>query len=128
MARKALILACGLGWRLALEDVAITGLYPAEMAACSVAEFMEREPPSLDAESPAGGSLPVASGKVLRYVAAIADGRCTVGRSVVEANSPLGHLRGADNLVEFHTGWYQPMLLVIQGRGAVSYATAAGGA
>ena len=125
VARKALILARGLGWRLALEDVAITGLYPAEMAARSVAEFMDALP-SLDAQFRAQVEAAAASGKVLRYVAAIADGRCTVGPAAVEANSPLGHLRGADNLVEFHTGWYQPTPLVIQGRGAGADATAAG--
>ena len=42
------------------------------------------------------------------------------------ASSPLGRLAGADNLIEFHTRWYAPTPLVIQGRGAGADATAAG--
>ncbi|HHY54992.1 MAG TPA: homoserine dehydrogenase [Chloroflexi bacterium] len=125
VARKALILARGLGWRLELADVVVTGLYPPELGACTVAEFMEALP-SLDAHFRALVAEAAAAGKVLRYVATVADGKCSVGPQAVEANSPLGNLRGADNLVEFHTRWYQPTPLVIQGRGAGVDATAAG--
>ena len=55
-----------------------------------------------------------------------AEGRCTVGPVVVDVNSPLGRLSGTDNLVEFHTQWYSPNPLVVQGRGAGVDATAAG--
>ncbi|MCB0188288.1 MAG: hypothetical protein KDE31_28660, partial [Caldilineaceae bacterium] len=63
---------------------------------------------------------------VLRYAATVADGHCTVGPVVVSADSPLGRLSGTDNLVEFHTRWYSPNPLVIQGRGAGTDVTAAG--
>jgi len=63
---------------------------------------------------------------VLRYVATVADGGCVVGPQAVDVASPLGQLRGADNLVEFHTRWYSPTPLVVQGRGAGIDATAAG--
>jgi len=125
VARKALILARGLGWRIELADVAITGLYPAELGALSVAEFMAALP-QLDAHFAALVAEAAAAGKVLRYVATVAEGKCYVGPQAVDANSPLGNLRGADNLVEFHTRWYQPTPLVVQGRGAGVDATAAG--
>lgn len=125
VARKALILARGLGWRIGLEDVAITGLYPPEMASLSVAEFLEALP-SLDAYFRRLVDEAAAQGAVLRYVATVAEGRCTVGPQKVDAGSPLGQLRGTDNLVEFHTRWYRPTPLVIQGRGAGVDATAAG--
>ena len=47
VARKALILARGLGWRLDLADVDVQGLYPASMDGLSVQEFLA-ELPALD--------------------------------------------------------------------------------
>ena len=125
VARKALILARGMGWRIELEDVSIASLYPAEMASLSVAEFLDALP-TLDAQFQTLVDEATVQDKVLRYVAEIAGGRCTVGPQAVAAHGPLGHLRGADNLVEFHTQWYQPTPLVVQGRGAGADATAAG--
>lgn len=125
VARKALILARGLGWRLELHDVAVTGLYPPTLDALSVDEFLDAlaqldEPLRQDVEAAQR------AGQVLRYAAVVADGRCTVGPTLVGADSPLGRLAGTDNLVEFHTRWYQPTPLVVQGRGAGADATAAG--
>ncbi|MFO7634976.1 MAG: hypothetical protein R6W76_20685 [Caldilinea sp.] len=125
VARKALILARGLGWCIELDDVSITGLYPAEMAELSVAEFMDALP-SLDQHFRQMVNDAAAQGKVLRYVATVANGGCVVGPQAVDTASPLGQLAGADNLVEFHTRWYHPTPLVVQGRGAGVDATAAG--
>ncbi len=36
VARKALILARGMGWELNMDDVDVTGLYPADMQALAV--------------------------------------------------------------------------------------------
>ena len=47
-----------------------------------------------------------AQGKVLRYVAEIAAGACSVGLQAVAADSPIGRLRGNDNLVAFQTRYY----------------------
>jgi homoserine dehydrogenase len=125
VARKALILARGLGWKLDLEDVQVTGLYPPEMGDLTVAEFMDALP-SLDGQFQAQGQEAQAAGKVLRYAATVSDGHCQVGPVQVSAESPLGRLSGTDNLVEFTTRWYNPNPLVIQGRGAGADATAAG--
>ena len=125
VARKALILARGLGWRLELADVEITGLYPAALSELSTPAFLDALP-TLDAHFQALVDDAAAAGKVLRYVATVADGTCRVGPQAVAAESPLGALRGADNLVEFHTRWYHPTPLVVQGRGAGAGATAAG--
>lgn len=125
VARKALILARGLGWQLGLADVAVTGLYPPAMDSLTVDEFLDAlvqldEPLRRDVEAARR------AGQVLRYAAVVAEGRCTVGPTLVGADSPLGRLTGTDNLVEFHTKWYQPTPLVVQGRGAGADATAAG--
>lgn len=131
VARKALILARGLGYRLDMSEVSVTGLYPAEMDSLSVDEFMAALP-SLDADFREQVEAATAEGKVLRFAATVEvdeasrTGRCSAGPVTVEAASPLGRLAGTDNLVEFHTRWYHPNPLVIQGRGAGTDATAAG--
>jgi homoserine dehydrogenase len=125
VARKALILARGLGWKLDMADVKVQGLYPESMASLSVPEFMEALP-SLDEGFRTQVEAAAASGQVLRFAAQVADGACQVGPTVVPAAGPLGRLSGTDNLVEFTTRWYQPNPLVVQGRGAGQDATAAG--
>ena len=125
VARKALILARGLGWQLDLDDVQTQGLYPSDMDSLSVGEFMDALP-RLDAEFQQRGAEAAAQGGVLRFAAQVADGHCRVGPTVVPADSPLGRLTGTDNLVEFTTRWYNPNPLVVQGRGAGTDATAAG--
>ena len=123
--RKALILARGLGRQLDMADVQIEGLYPAEMDALSVAEFLAALP-ELDEHFAAQVRSAEAQGKVLRFAALIEDGTCRVGPTVVAAAGPLGRLSGTDNLIEFTTRWYSPNPLVVQGRGAGVDATAAG--
>lgn len=125
VARKALILARGLGWKLNLADVNITRLHPATMESLSVAEFMD-ELPALDEEFAARAADARAAGKVLRYAATITGGQCSVGLDAVAADSPLGRLQGTDNLVAFTTRWYNSNPLVIQGAGAGTNVTAAG--
>jgi homoserine dehydrogenase len=125
VARKALILARGLGWKLDMDHVEVQGLYPADMDGLTVAEFMEALP-RLDEEFHARVTEAQRAGKVLRFAAQVEDGVCRVGPTLVNADSPLGRLSGTDNLVEFTTRWYNPNPLVIQGRGAGTDATAAG--
>jgi homoserine dehydrogenase len=125
VARKALILARGLGWPLELSDVTVTGLYPAHMESLTVAEFLAALP-ELDADFAQQVQAAAAQGQVLRYAATVEAGACRVGPTLVDAASPLGRLSGTDNLVEFYTRWYNPNPLVIQGRGAGVDATASG--
>ena len=126
VARKALILARTLGWKLEMKDVEVKGLYPhGELDKLEATEFLSRI-----AELDEGFSERVRraaeSGSSLRYAARVEDGRCSVGPADVPSDSPLGRLRGNDNLIEFTTGFFQPNPLVIQGRGAGVAATAAG--
>ena len=125
VARKALILARGLGWTLEMDDVSVIGLYPPSMDDLSVEQFMAALP-DLDAQFAAEVSAAAESGQVMRYAATVEEGRCSVGPRLVDAASPLGRLSGTDNLVELHSRWYSPNPLVIYGRGAGVEATAAG--
>lgn len=125
VARKALILARGMGWKLEMDDVEVAGLYPPGMASLSVDEFMEALP-QLDTDFQQQVQAAKNKGKVLRYAATVADQTCVVGPVVVDGDSPLGRLSGTDNLCEFQTQWYSPNPLVIQGSGAGVDVTAAG--
>ena len=125
VARKALILARGLGWRLELSDVNVEPLYPPELASLSVDDFMAKLP-SLDADFAKRATEAKARGEALRYAATVEDGRLTVGLVSVSTQSPLGSLSGTDNLVEYYTTWYDPSPLVVRGAGAGAGATAAG--
>ena len=125
VARKALILARGIGWRMDMDQVEIKGLYPESLANLSVDSFL-KELPSLDEAYSAQVADAAAEGKVLRYAATLSEGKCSVGPTAVAKDSPLGRLTGTDNLVELYSRWYSPNPLVIQGRGAGVEATAAG--
>jgi homoserine dehydrogenase len=125
VARKALILARGLGWPMEMTDVEVTGLYPAHMDRLSVDQFMSSLP-ELDEQFRAQVQAATAQDMVLRFAVTVEEGRCRVGPTLVSANSPLGRLSGTDNLVEFYTRWYTPNPLVVQGRGAGVDATASG--
>jgi aspartokinase/homoserine dehydrogenase 1 len=125
VARKALILARGMGWRVEMEEVEVRGLYPERMAGLSVDEFLEALP-ALNEEYRRQVEEAAADGKVLRYAATLSEGACSVGPTAVAKDSPLGRLTGTDNLVELYSRWYSPNPLVIQGRGAGVEATAAG--
>lgn len=125
VARKALILARGLGWRLEMADVDVTPLYPPELAALSVPDFLAALP-GLDAGFKAKADAAAAAGEALRYAANVEDGKLTVGLASVALASPLGSLSGTDNLVEYYTQWYDPSPLVVRGAGAGAGTTAAG--
>ncbi len=125
VARKALILARTLGWRLELADVELDSLVPPTLADLPLPDFMARLT-ELDAEFAAAVSAAGAQNKVLRYAVELADGRVGVGRQAVEVDSPIGRLRGNDNLVAFHTRYYPDEPLVLRGRGAGVDAAAAG--
>lgn len=125
VARKALILARGLGWQMVMDDIAVESLYPPEMDSLPVEAFMEALP-ELDEGFAAKVAEAQEQGGLLRYAALVEDGTCRVGPTIAPTGSPLGQLQGTDNLVAFSSRWYAPAPLVVQGRGAGTDATAAG--
>ncbi len=125
VARKALILARTLGWKIELADVTVESLVPPDLAELPLAYFLARLP-ELDAGFAAQVAEATVEDKVLRYVAELRDGKATVGLRAVPRNTALGQLQGNDNLVAFHTRYYPDTPLVLQGRGAGVEAAAAG--
>jgi homoserine dehydrogenase len=65
-------------------------------------------------------------GEVLRYVAEVSPRRVRVGPTTVPVASPIGALRGCDNILVYQTERYHALPLVIRGPGAGAEVTAAG--
>ncbi len=124
-ARKALILARMLGYRLEMRDVAVESLYPPEMDALSVDEFL-READALDAPMKQRAAELTAGGRKLRYAAEIADGKLRVGLVGAAPESKLGSIRSSDSIVVFHTRYFSDNPLAVSGRGAGQEVTASG--
>ncbi|CAK9165282.1 unnamed protein product [Ilex paraguariensis] len=101
VARKALILARLLGRRINLDSIKIESLYPVEMGPnfMSVGDFLLNGLPSIDKDIQQMVEKASSNGNVLRYVCVIEDSRCEVGIQELQKDSPLGRLRGSDNVV-----------------------------
>jgi homoserine dehydrogenase len=125
VARKALILARTLGWRMELADIKVQSLVPAHLSHLGLDEFLARLP-ELDTDYARQVDLAGTEGKVLRYVAELQDNAACVGMQAAPITTALGRLQGNDNLVAFQTRYYPDTPLVLQGRGAGVEAAAAG--
>jgi homoserine dehydrogenase len=129
-ARKGLILAREIGLGVALEDVAVTPLVPAERLAVPPAELLaslRRQDEAMAAEV----ERVRREGKVLRYLTRIvpaADGRAEirVGPVAVDPAHPAARLVGVEAFVAFTTARHADTPLVVQGAG-VGGANTAGG-
>ncbi|KAL3530164.1 hypothetical protein ACH5RR_009486 [Cinchona calisaya] len=128
VARKALILARLLGHRLNLENIKVESLYPVEMGPnmMPVEDFLVNGLPLLDKGIQDRIMKASSNGNVLRYVCLIGNNGCEVGIQELAKDSPLGRLRGSDNLLEIYSRCYSEQPLVIQGAGAGNDTTAAG--
>jgi homoserine dehydrogenase len=125
VARKALILARDLGYSLSMEDISLEPLYPQHLDELSVSEFLDVIEAS-DERFKERVLEAKAKGEVLRYAASVTPEGVRVGLESVPESSPLGQLKGNDNLISFYTSYYDQTPLVIQGRGAGVDATASG--
>ncbi|XP_078180856.1 glyceraldehyde-3-phosphate dehydrogenase-like family protein isoform X3 [Carex rostrata] len=127
VARKGLILARLLGWRINLTDIKIESLYLSEFGpdSMSMEDFLAKGLSQLDEKLKERVAIASLKGNVLRYVCVIQDSRCNVGIQELPKDSALGRLRGSDN-VEIYSRCYEKSPLVIQGAGAGNDTTAAG--
>lgn len=128
VARKALIMACLIGWQINIADIKVESLFPEEMGPekMSKEQFLMEGLLALDREISERIQSAQARGFVLRYVATIENGSCEVGIRELPHDSPLGQLKGSDNLVEIYSRCYKVSPFVIQGAGAGNDTTAAG--
>lgn len=128
VARKGLILARLLGKRIIMDSIKIESLYPEEMrpGVMTVDDFLQNGIAKLDQSIEERVKRASSNGCVLRYVCVIEGSSVQVGIREVPKDSPLGRLRGSDNIVEIRSRCYKEQPLVIQGAGAGNDTTAAG--
>lgn len=120
VARKALIIGRAVGLALEPEDVLCAPLIDDLGLGWAAAAEQHGAALALRVQRAAE------QGMVLRYVASISPDRVEVGLTEVPSTSPLGQLRGPDNLLVFRTARYREYPLVVRGPGAGATVTAAG--
>jgi homoserine dehydrogenase len=125
VARKALILARMLGYRLEMADVRVEALYPSAMDALSVDEFL-REVDTLNEPMAARVAALTAGGRKLRYAAVVENGQLTAGLVGADPASKLGHARASDCVIVFHTQQFLNNPVTVSGLGAGHEVTASG--
>jgi homoserine dehydrogenase len=122
--RKLLILARAAGVPLSPQDVAVTPLLPAGLAAGGA--FDPATLASIDAPLRALWCSAATHGQRLRFVARLRnDGRASVGLEALDADDPLAQGQGCDNRVAVWSCRYRAQPLLIQGPGAGAEVTAA---
>ena len=124
VARKALILTRMTGIRAELSDIVRESLVPDHLMGVSISEFLDGLS-AVDASMRERQLVADEQGLVLRYLAEIKPGKARVGLLPVPQATPLGRLRGTDNIFSFRTARYSERPLVVMGPGAGREVTAA---
>lgn len=127
VARKVLILARMAGMEAELSDVEIEPLYSESMGKLEVEAFM-KELPQMDSLMKEKIDHALESNCVLRYVGVVdfEKNKISARLQAVPRSSPLGALKGSDNMVTFTTDTYASSPLVVQGAGSGALVTACG--
>ncbi len=125
VARKLLVLAREIGYKLELKDVRVDSLVPKNLRKLKTVDDFLDKLKDYDGEFNGFVSKAKKAKKVLRFVAKIERGRAEATLSQVSLDNPLAHTSGADNIFAFYTKRYQKPL-VIQGPGAGAQVTAGG--
>jgi bifunctional aspartokinase / homoserine dehydrogenase 1 len=126
VARKILILGREIGLRLEPEDVVIDKLLP---ESCEQAPSVEAFFEELDSSNSYFEQLvenAERQGQVLRFIAALEEGKIHIGVKAIDARHPFYMMEGADNIIAFTTKRYSDRPLVIKGPGAGAEVTASG--
>jgi aspartokinase/homoserine dehydrogenase 1 len=123
--RKILILAREIGLEMELDDVSVTSPLPAELNQGSLDEFWKKLP-SIDADFEAQRARAESEGKVLRFMASLKEGKCSVGIAEVSRDHVLSRADGTDNIVRITTKRYFENPMTVQGPGAGREVTAGG--
>ncbi|SHE57054.1 aspartate kinase [Fodinibius roseus] len=125
VARKFLTLARTLGLKIEREELQVESLIPEELAQVDKSAFLTRlkkydeqwQQRMLEAQS---------NNETLRYTGQLVEGKISIGIESIPVNSPIGQLKGTDNLIQIFSTFYSQTPLVIQGPGAGKEVTAAG--
>ncbi len=129
VARKLVILARLCGLEVAGVDAfPVQSLIPKELSNVTSGDDFIRRLPEFDDQMEAVNTKAVKAGKVVRFVGSIdvQKRELKVGMEEFDKAHPIAGLKGADNLVAFHTERYGSQPLVVQGAGAGGAVTAMG--
>jgi homoserine dehydrogenase len=124
VARKALILTRMLGVSAELCDISRESLVPDRLMDVPLEQFLQGIE-SFDVVMRSRQESADEQGLVLRYVAEVSAAKTRVGLVPVPQATPLGRLRGTDNLISFRTARYSERTLNVSGPGAGREVTAA---
>ena len=123
--RKLLILARESGYAWEEDSIDIEPFLPAELFIGSEDDFWKKVK-TLDAEWEEQRKERLATGKQLRYVATLEDGKGSTGLQVLDNTHPAYRLEASNNIILITTERYNELPLMIQGYGAGADVTAAG--
>ena len=125
VARKFLTLARTLGIAIEREELEVESLIPKELTKVDKETFLEQLS-AYDGEWEKRIHAARQRDEVLRYTGKLRDGKISIGIDSVPKDSPLGQLKGTDNIIQIYSQLYNETPLVIQGPGAGKKVTAAG--
>jgi len=125
VARKFLTLARTLGLKIERDELDVESLIPKELSSVDQPTFL-RNLSQYDEEWEQQIQAAQKRGETLRYTGRLVDGAISIGIESVPKDSPLGQLKGTDNLIQIFSDLYDQTPLVIQGAGAGKEVTAAG--
>lgn len=126
VARKTVILAREMGYRVETDELSVTSLVPGQLRSADVPEFMSRLE-ELDAPMEKLYREAEARGERLRYVGCVDEqGTCSVALKSYPLDHPFAQTMGTNNVISYTTDRYHELPLVITGPGAGKEVTAAG--
>jgi aspartokinase/homoserine dehydrogenase 1 len=126
VARKFICLAREIGYDISFNDIKLHNLVPETLRSCSVDEFLAKLP-EYDNEIADLVKQSKNKQEQLCYMGVIhPDGKIDVDIHSLPDTHAFSRLRGADNMLIFHTRRYHEQPLIIQGPGAGAEVTAAG--
>ena len=125
VARKFLILARTCGYAFERDEIRVDSLVPEKLTELSSEDFLQHLP-NYDAHWKSRNSQALVNNRRLRYIGNFSADGIAIGIKEVAADSPIGGLKGTDNLFQIFTRRYATSPIIIQGPGAGKDVTAAG--
>lgn len=125
VARKFLILARTSGYKFERNQIRVDTLVPEKLISLSTEEFLNKIS-EYDSHWKSRNAQSLVNNRKLRYTGKFTPEGISVGVEEVKAESPLGGLKGTDNLIQIYTKRYATSPIIVQGPGAGRDVTAAG--
>lgn len=127
VARKLLILAREVGYKIELKDIEIEPLVPENFKKYEDINEFWFKLKELDSYFLKRMNNANSRGNVLRFIGTIEkEGKCSIKIEEININDPLYKVKNGENALAFYTNYYQPIPLVLRGYGAGNNVTASG--